>query len=153
MKLSIRSLLKTTLISSEQISSDCNIKYDDVVMLTAETLSLYSVSNVIHKKLHIYYKTHKQTLLPMHTHLLIRNKFDMYNRDDDDIFLDFFETKERVLHTIGDSEFKNLTGKSIEEQSVPFFLLDHSDNHFLYDIDDFEVLINHLDKIKPTNSI
>lgn len=153
MGLSIRSLLKTTLISSEQISSDCNINFDDVVRLTAETLPLYSVSNVIHKKLHIYYKTHKQTLLPMHTYLLIRNKFDMYNRDNDDIFLDFFETKERVVHTIGENRFKTLTGISLKEQKLPFFLLDYSDNYFVYNIEEFEVLINHLGKIKPTNSI
>lgn len=152
-ELSIRSLLNTSLITSEQISSDCNIKFDDVVRLTAETLSLYNVSNVIHKKLHNYYKTHKQTILPMHTYLLIQNKFDMHNRDNDENFLDFFETQERVIHTIGENRFKTLTGVSLKKQNLPFFLLDYSDKYFVYNIEDFEVLIEDLSKINPSNTI
>lgn len=152
MELSIKSLLKTTLISSEKISTDCNIKYDDVVRLTSETLSFHNVSNIIHKKLHLYYKTHKQILLPMHTYLLIRNKFNLHNRGDGDIFLDFFETTEQVIHTVGVDQFKALTGINLETQKTPFFLLENSDEHFVYAIDDFEILINDLNKIKPTNS-
>lgn len=152
MELSIKSLLKTTLISSKKISTDCNIKYDDVVRLTSEILSLHNVSNIIHKKLHLYYKTHKQTLLPMHTYLLIRNKFNLHNRGDDDIFLDFFETTEQVIHTVGVDQFKELTGINLETQKTPFFLLENSDEHFVYAIDDFEILITDLNKINPTNS-
>src|SRR5699024_12542180 len=121
MELSIKSLLKTTLISSEKISTDCNIKYDDVVRLTSETLSLHNVSNIIHKKLHLYYKTHKQTLLPMHTYLLIRNKFNLHIRGDDDIFLDFFENTEQVINTVGEDDYKELKGMKFETKKTPFF--------------------------------
>src|SRR5699024_12738220 len=91
MNLPIRALLKSTLISSEQISTDCNIRYDDVTKLTAETFSFNDVSNIIPKKLYNYYKLQKKTLLPMHTYLLIQVKFNVHNRDVDFIFLDFFD--------------------------------------------------------------
>lgn len=88
----------------------------------------------------------------MHTYLLIRNKFNLHNRGDDHIFLDFFETIEQVIHTIGVNQFKELTSISLETQKTPFFLLENSDEHFVYAIDDFEILINDLNRIKPTNS-
>src|SRR5699024_12383236 len=100
MNLPIRALLKSTLISSEQISTDCNIRYDDVTKLTAETLSFNDVSNIIPKKLYNYYKHHKKTLLPMHTYLLIQQKFDLKNRDAYVIFIVFFYISELVCNTV-----------------------------------------------------
>jgi len=152
MNLPIRALLKSTLISSEQISTDCNIRYDDVTKLTAETLSFNDVSNIIPKKLYNYYKLHKKTLLPMHTYLLIQQKFDVYNRDADVIFLDFFETTELAANTVGREQFKSLIGKNLDEQKTPFFLLENSDTYFVYHIEEFEDLINDLSIIKPTGS-
>src|SRR5699024_7378173 len=114
MNLPIRALRKSTLISSEQISTDCNIRYDDVRKLTAETLSFNDVSNILHKKLYNYYKLHKMTLLHMHTYLLIRQTFDVHNRDADVIFLDLFETTELAAATVGREQFKSLIGKSLD---------------------------------------
>src|SRR5690625_7286656 len=101
MNLPIRALLKSTLISSEQISTDCNIRYDDVTKLTAETLSFNDVSNIIPKKLYNYYKLHKKTLLPMHTYLLIQQKIDVYNHTQDVIFFDFYKASDIVVITVG----------------------------------------------------
>src|SRR5699024_12641190 len=114
MNLPIRALLKSTLISSEQISTDCNIRYDDVTKLTAETLSFNDVSNIIPSKLYNYYRLHKQTLLTMHTYLLIQQKFDVYNRDADVIVLDFFDTTGLAADTVGGEEFKSFIGKNLE---------------------------------------
>src|SRR5699024_11499065 len=94
----------------------------------------------------------KKTLLPMHTYLLIQQKFDVHNRDADVIFLDFFETTELAANTVGREQFKSLIGKSLDEQKTPFFLLENSDTYFVYHIEEFEDLINDLSIIKPTGS-
>src|SRR5690625_5498261 len=135
MNLPIRALLKSTLISSEQISTDCNIRYDDVTKLTAETLSFNDVSNIIPKKLYNYYKLHKKTLLPMHTYLLIQQKFDVYNRDAAVIFLDFFETTELAGNTAGREQCKSLIGKNLDEKKTRFSLIENRYTTYVYPIE------------------
>src|SRR5699024_12676721 len=98
---------------------------------TAETLTFNNISNNIPKKIYNNNKLHKKTLLPMHTYLLIQQKFDVYNRDSDVIFLDFFETTELAANTVGREQFKSLIGKNLDEQKTPFFLLENSDTYFV----------------------
>lgn len=151
MKLSIKSLLNTSLITSERISLDCNIKYDNIRKLTSDINLINNFSYIMQKKLYEYYKFHKETLLPMKTNLLIRKKFNIHNGDSDSIFLDFYESKNEVTGDFGRERFKTIIGKNLDEQDMPFFILNYSDNYIVYHIKDFEYLIKHLQKLKPAN--
>ena len=151
MMLSIRALLESELISSDQISRASGVPIEIIEALKHHPKLIIRTPDSMLKPLYDYYLNYQDLFKPYQTYLSLLEKYDIKHLDNDLIFLDFYETKEAVENHLGKKDFQQLTNTPLEKQSTPFFLLTYIKKVYLFHLDEYELLIKKLNELKQIN--